>query len=63
MATVKSCFIGCSGQNLLINNDTSTNERAQFDAMRPQSVIHDSSHSKPVASTSKIQIMRSWQSI
>lgn len=27
-------LIGCSGQNLLIN-DTSTNERAQFDAMRP----------------------------
>lgn len=45
-------LIGCSGQNLLIN-DTSTNERAQFDAMRPQSVIHDSSHSKPVVSTSK----------
>lgn len=55
-------LIGCSGQNLLIN-DTNTNEWAQFDTMRPQSVIHDSSHSKPVVSTSKIQIMRSWQSI
>ena len=27
-------LIGCSGQNLLIN-DTNTNEWAQFDTMRP----------------------------
>ena len=46
-------LIGCSGQTLLINNDTSTNEWSQFDPMRPQSVAHDSSHSKPVVSTSK----------